>query len=175
MTSYTMWSMYSTVNSVSKGKYSFNLNQYCRVTALLNSYDTDIKKKANIFSTDDINRFVNWDKIATPYWMVRQVLVCLAYYGGLRHSELMGLRVEMCESSPEDVFLTHMRSKQRSDKRNSKFLVPRTQQKFTTKLYNGFLMLKGFQVRLDNCLKNKHQQNKLYFLNVKKLYVPIYR
>ena len=102
-------------------------------------------------------------------------LVCLAYYGGLRHTELMGLRVEMCEISPEDVFLTHMRSKQRSDKRNSKFLVPRTQQKFTTKLYNGFLMLKGFQVRLDNCLKNKHQQNKLYFLNVKKLYVPIYR
>ena len=28
-------------------------------------------------------------------------------------------------------------------------------------------MLKGFQVRLDNCLKNKHKQNKLYFLNVK--------
>ena len=86
MISYTMWSMYSTVNSVSKWKYSFNLNQYCRVTALLNSYDTDIKKKANIFSTDDINRCVNLHEIATPYWMV---LVCLAYYGGLRHTEMM--------------------------------------------------------------------------------------
>ena len=30
------------------------------------------------------------------------------------------------------------------------------------------IMLQGFQVRLDNCLKNKHKQNKLYFLNVKK-------
>ena len=69
-----------------EGKYSFHLNQYCRVTALLNSYDTDIKKKANIFNTDDINRCVNLDEIATPYWMV---LVCLAYYGGLRHTEMM--------------------------------------------------------------------------------------
>ena len=56
---------------------------------------------------------------------VRQVIVCLAYYGGLRHTEMMGLQVEMCESAPEGVFVTHIRSKQRSDKRNSKFLVPR--------------------------------------------------
>ena len=51
MVSSTTWSMYSMVISVSKGKYSLNLKQYCRVTALLNSSDTDIKKKANIFST----------------------------------------------------------------------------------------------------------------------------
>ena len=68
---------------------------------------------------------MNLDEIATPCWMVRQVIVCLAYYGGLRHTEMMGLQVEMCESTPEGVFVTHKRSKQRSDKRNSKFLVPR--------------------------------------------------
>ena len=57
--------------------------------------------------------------------MVRQVIVCLAYYRGLRHTEMMGLQVEMCVSAPEGVLVTLIRSKQRSDKRNSKFLVPR--------------------------------------------------
>ena len=41
-------------------------------------------------------------------------------YGGLRHTKMMGLQVEMCESAPEGVFVTQ----QRIDKRNSKFLVP---------------------------------------------------
>ena len=123
----SLWSMYSMVNSVSKGKYSFNMKQYCKVLHLLKSYDTDVQKKANIFSTKDINRFVHEDGITTPYWMVRKVVACLAYYGGLRHTEMMGLQVELCESTPEGVYVTHMRSKQKSDKRNNaKFLVPRT-------------------------------------------------
>ena len=46
-------------------------------------------------------------------------------YGGLRHTEMMGLQVEMCESAPEGVFVTQ----QRIDKRNSKFLVPRKKNK----------------------------------------------
>ena len=40
MASSTMWSMYT----VQYGELGFQIKQYCRVTALLNSYDTDIKQ-----------------------------------------------------------------------------------------------------------------------------------
>ena len=32
MASSSLWTIYSMINSVSKGKYSFNLKQYCRLT-----------------------------------------------------------------------------------------------------------------------------------------------
>ena len=56
--------------------------------------------------------------------MVRQVIVCLAYYRGLMHTEMMGLQVEMCVSAPEGVLDTHMRSKHRSDNGTVSFLCP---------------------------------------------------
>ncbi|XP_023345795.1 uncharacterized protein LOC111714824 [Eurytemora carolleeae] len=34
-----LWTIYSMTNSVPKGKYSFNLKQYCRVTIILKSFD----------------------------------------------------------------------------------------------------------------------------------------
>ena len=49
MASSTSWTRYSMLNAVIKSKYGFNLKKYPRVTALLKSYDTDIKKKAMIF------------------------------------------------------------------------------------------------------------------------------
>jgi len=129
MASSTLWAMYSMINSVSKGKYSFNMKQYSKVSQLLKSCDTDVQKKANIFQTKDINRFVHEDGISTPYWLVRKVVACLAYYGGLRSTEVMGLQVELCESTPEGVYVTHTRTKQRSDQRSSaRFLVPRTEE-----------------------------------------------
>ena len=44
MASSTSWTRYSILNAVVKSQYSINLKQYPRVTALLKSYDTDIKK-----------------------------------------------------------------------------------------------------------------------------------
>ena len=46
------WTRYSILNAVVKSKYGINLKQYPRVTALLKSYDTDIKKKAMIFEKE---------------------------------------------------------------------------------------------------------------------------
>ena len=53
----SLWTIYCMINFVSKGKYSFNLNQYCRVTMLLKSFDIDINK-ANLFSTSNIEQFL---------------------------------------------------------------------------------------------------------------------
>ena len=63
---------------------------------------------------------------STPYWIVRKTTVCLAYYGGLKHTEMMDIWIELCESTSEGIYVTHSRAKQRSDKLSSRFLVPRT-------------------------------------------------
>ena len=120
MSSSSLWTTYSMINGMCKGKFACNLKQYCRVTSLIKSFDVDIKTKARVFSALDINKFVLDPEISSPYWLVRKATVCLAYYGGLRHVETMNLKIEMCESTPAGVFVTHMRAKQRSDKRNSR-------------------------------------------------------
>lgn len=51
----------------------------------------------------------------------------MAYFGGLRHIELMDLTVEKTVSGPKGVTVTHNRAKQRSDKLESKFLIPRAE------------------------------------------------
>ena len=69
----TMWCTYSMLNAVVKNKYGFNLKKYVRVTNLLKSYDIDIKKKADVFSPEDIKSFVENKDVCSPYWLVRKV------------------------------------------------------------------------------------------------------
>ena len=45
----TLWTTYSMVNSVCKGKYGEKLQKFPRITSLLKSYDSDVKKKAAVF------------------------------------------------------------------------------------------------------------------------------
>ena len=43
---------------------------------------TDIVKKAEVFSTEDADTFLSSPKLFDPYWLVRKVVVLLAYFGG---------------------------------------------------------------------------------------------
>ena len=49
----------------------------------------------------------------------------MAYFGGLRHIELFNLTLEKIVSASTGVIVTHNRAKQRSDRLESKFLIPR--------------------------------------------------
>ena len=122
LASSSLWTTYSMINGVCKGKYSINLKQYCRVTSLIKSFDVDVKSKAATFSSEEINKFIGDSSISSPYWLVRKVTASVAFYGGLRLSEMMNLSVEKFESSAEGVYVTHMRSKQRSDKQTTRYL-----------------------------------------------------
>ena len=46
------------------------------------------QKKAGVFETKDIDAFIEHPN-RTPYWLVRKVIIIVAYFGGLRHTELM--------------------------------------------------------------------------------------
>ena len=45
----SMWTYYSMLNAVIKGKYGERLQKYPRITYLLKSHDTNIEKKAPVF------------------------------------------------------------------------------------------------------------------------------
>ena len=68
-----MWTCYSQLNGVVKSKYGLNLKKYARVTSLLKSMDTDIKKKAGVFSKEELDNFIGAEDLGTPYWIVHKV------------------------------------------------------------------------------------------------------
>ena len=69
----TIWTIYSMINSVCKGKYGKCLQKYPRITSLLKSFSDDVVKKAAIFSQGDVDDFVRSQLITSPYWLVRKV------------------------------------------------------------------------------------------------------
>ena len=122
----TLWTVYSMLNSVCKGKYSERLQKFPRITALLKSYNKDCKKKAAVFEDGDLEKFVGAKDLSTPYWLVRKVVMILAFFGGLTHTEAMDLELQKVRCAENGIYITHSRAKQRSDKRSSSFLVPKT-------------------------------------------------
>ena len=53
-----------------------------------------------------------------------KVIIFLAYFRGLRHVELMDLKIEKMVKKNDVMLVTQCRLKQRSDKQETKFLVP---------------------------------------------------
>ena len=75
LSSSTLWTTYSIINTVVKGKYGERLQKHPRLTTLLKSFDTDIKKKAAVFEMEELGVFVASQELTTPYWLVRKVEV----------------------------------------------------------------------------------------------------
>jgi hypothetical protein len=63
-----------------------------------------------------------------PIFNILQVVVVFSFFGGLRHTEVMDLSLERIVSNKKGVTVSHNRAKQRSDKLEAKFLVPRALQ-----------------------------------------------
>ena len=116
----TLWTTYSMLNSVCKGKYGTPLQKYPRLQSLIKAFDVDVKKKAHIFTKDEIGEFVENASLSGSYWLVRKALVIIAFFGGLRNTEVMGLVLEKMSSGPEGVYVVHERAKQRSDQQSSR-------------------------------------------------------
>ena len=56
LSSSTMWTTYSIVNAVVKGKYGKRLQNYPRMTTLLKSFNTDTKKKVAVVEFESLGR-----------------------------------------------------------------------------------------------------------------------
>ena len=56
----------------------------------------------------------------------REAIVIAALFGGLRQIECIDLKLEKFVNTDEGVYVVHQRAKQRSDKKETKFLIPKT-------------------------------------------------
>ena len=124
-TSSNLWTYYSMLNSCVKAKYGFNLENYCRVNTELKAFDTDVKKKANIFTKEEIDHSLSKEELDTRYWKVCKCIVVFAFFGGLSKSELESLVLQNISSTPEGVLVLHSRPNRRTYIGNSKFVIPR--------------------------------------------------
>ncbi len=95
-----------------------------RLTLLIKGFDKDVKQKAANFDDKQLKEFMLARK-DSAYWLVRQVITIVAFFGGLHIQECMDLVLEKIQRGKEGYFITHFRVKQRrSDKLESRFLVP---------------------------------------------------
>ena len=124
MASSSLWTVYSCLNSILKRKYSAKLQELPRLTLLIKGFDQDVKQKAAIFDDVQLKEFMLAKK-DTGYWLVRQAICIVAFFGGLRLQECMDLVLEKIQRGKEGYTITHRRVKQRrSDKLESRFVVP---------------------------------------------------
>ena len=82
--------------------------------------------KAEIFDGDELDSFINDADYNSPYWLVRKAIVFVALFGGLRQIECIDLKLEKFVNTDEGVYVVHQIAKQRSDKKETKFLIPKT-------------------------------------------------
>jgi len=119
----SMWTIYSCLNSMMKRKYNVKLQELPRLTMLVKGFDTDVKDKAPIFDEVQLKAFM-LGNMETTFWLVRQAIVIVAFFGGLRLKECQDLLLEKMVRNRDGYKVTHSRCKQRSDQRESAFLVP---------------------------------------------------
>jgi hypothetical protein len=81
-----------------------------------------VKPKAAIFD-DVLMKDFMLGRMENAYWLVRQAVCIVAFFGRLRMQECMDLVLENIHKTQEGYFITHSRVKQRS-RLESRFLVP---------------------------------------------------
>ena len=111
----TILTTYSLLNGVMKHKYSFNMREFPRIGARIKVWiSEDIKKKAAVFTPGELKAFCEAEDLEGGYWEVRKAIVVLAYFGGLRLTEAMGLQVEKISPCAGGFDVIHDRAKGRT-------------------------------------------------------------
>jgi hypothetical protein len=126
MSSSSLWTVYSCLNSIFKRKYNAKLQELPRLTPLIKGFDQDVKQKAAIFDDALLKEFMVSRK-DNAYCLVRQAICIVAFFGGLRLQECMDLVLKKIQRGKEGYIITHNRVKRRrSDKLETRFVVPET-------------------------------------------------
>ncbi len=120
----SLWTVYSCLNTIMKRKYSVRLQEIPGLTRLIKGFTQDVKQKAAIFDDVLLKDFM-LGRMENAYWLVRQAICILAFFGGLRLQECVDLVLEKLHRGQEGYLVTYKRAKMRSsDKLEGRFLVP---------------------------------------------------
>ena len=123
LVSNSLWTMYLMLNFVTKSKYSLSLKRFPSITESLKEVVVK-KEKVKTFTMEEFNKFVGNEDISDPYWLVRKVVVIVAYFGGLRFIDTNSLLIENFTSTQDGVLVCPTRAQNRPN-RKEQFLIPR--------------------------------------------------
>ena len=121
----SLWSKYSMINHKYQTLHGHKLQKFPRVTLLLKKFEAGYKrKKASIFTKDHIMQFLNDAPDDGEYVHIKAGVV-VAYFGGLRCADLVGINCEDLEFNENTgMWVTYTISKQRGESINNKFNIP---------------------------------------------------
>ena len=77
-------------------------------------------KKANIFTREEILKFIKTADEKNRYWFSRKIVAILAYLGGTRLKEMRGLTRDCVQPCPEGFYVTFIPAKQQFHVKRSK-------------------------------------------------------
>jgi len=117
----SLFTMYSMLNFVTKSKYCLSLKRFPSIIELIKEVVVK-KEKVKTFTMEEFDKFVRSEDISDPYWLVRKVVVIVAYFGGLRFIDTDSLLIEDFTTTQDGVKVCPTRVKNRPIKQ---FLIPR--------------------------------------------------
>lgn len=121
----TLWSSYSMINSKYQLNFGEKLQSFPRLTMQLKSYEAGyVRKTANIFSKEDIFRFIETAPDTNEFiYMKAATIIC--YYGGLRCADLTSINTDDLEfNEVSGMWVNYSVSKQRGEQIKNKFNIP---------------------------------------------------
>jgi site-specific recombinase XerD len=120
----SLWSVYSSLNSIHQREFAEKLQTFPRITQLLKSYNNTYERKvAKVCESHDINQFFHME-LNTAYWIVRKAVVAVALCGGLRCAEVRDITFSDVAQKGDEYEISIVRKKQRGEKKKSTFIVP---------------------------------------------------
>ena len=89
----SIWSKFSQLNGKHRQLYNAKLQDFKKLSALLNSYNEGYEPTScNIFTAEQLRLFLEMP-LYTPYWVARKCITVLMISGGLRIDELKSINI----------------------------------------------------------------------------------
>ena len=106
------------VEKRSKGNFWRKALKVPLITSILKAYNSDTKSRAAFYGADNLTS-------TSHFWLVRQCIIISSYFGSLKFVEAASLQLETVNIKKHDVYITHSRAKQRSDKMVTRWVMQR--------------------------------------------------
>ena len=120
----SLWSIYSSLNSVHQQEYSEKLQSFHKLTQLLQSYNSTYERKvAAVFESVEIDEFLQMELLAN-FWIVRKAAVVVALCGDLRTVEIRGIKLNDVLKTEDDGYEISVAQRKPSGGERKKFVVP---------------------------------------------------
>ena len=105
-------------------RYGKKLQQWPRIALSMKPYESGyIRKKASIFSKEQVEEALQFDNNSTK-WKLRKAVLAVGYIGGLRSCELKSIKMGDVRKEKDGVWIQYFQAKKRGEEQTNELHVP---------------------------------------------------